>query len=296
MQVAPLENILLSAYDKFVEENARIRAEAGMKEIIIREALGGCCAWCANLAGIYEYGNHPKEVFQRHDNCTCMVTNKSEKAYTDVWSKKSFATHREARIARIKELDREVVARKEFMRKRRIAQSMGMKGYDATEEWKFRRGKQVGNIRDATPRISKSIANQLAPEGHSGEFKFRFNHDEQERIVAKILWTEFGGDIMLLPVVDEPKGIRMADYLWNNKRYDLKTPRNVNKDTIYNAIHKKKRQAKDFIIDITRCGMDDKEAQRQGMSIFRRDGTDFVDSLIIIKDKKILCVLERLQK
>ena len=34
LSVAPIENILMSAYDEFVEENARIRAEAGLKELI----------------------------------------------------------------------------------------------------------------------------------------------------------------------------------------------------------------------------------------------------------------------
>ena len=72
------------------------------------------------------------------------------------------------------------------------------------------------------------------------KLKLDYEHDEQEKRVAKLLWEEFGGDIKLLPEVKEPKYIQMADYLWNGVRYDLKTPEKRNKDTVYNAIHKKR--------------------------------------------------------
>ena len=62
LSVAPIENILMSAYDEFVEENARIRAEAGLKELIIREAVGGCCEWCSKLAGIFEVDISNEEI------------------------------------------------------------------------------------------------------------------------------------------------------------------------------------------------------------------------------------------
>lgn len=116
------------------------------------------------------------------------------------------------------------------------------------------------------------------------KLKLDYEHDEQEKRVAKLLWEEFGGDIKLLPEVKEPKYIQMADYLWNGVRYDLKTPEKRNKDTFYNAIHRKKKQAHNFIIDIS-----------QMKRLYSRMGTKgFVETLILIKDDKVIKILEKI--
>lgn len=99
----PVCNLCHAFYDQYVEANVKFRSRAGMKEVIIRRQLGKCCKWCADLAGIYEYGDHPDDVFRRHDNCKCMVTYKDEDGYTDVWTKKKFESEKEAR--RAKEFD-----------------------------------------------------------------------------------------------------------------------------------------------------------------------------------------------
>ncbi|MCF0230660.1 MAG: hypothetical protein HUJ76_13325, partial [Parasporobacterium sp.] len=65
---------------------------------------GNCCDWCSSLAGIYEYGTEPKDVYKRHDSCRCTVTFKSEKSgYRNVFSRKEYETYREARKADILE-------------------------------------------------------------------------------------------------------------------------------------------------------------------------------------------------
>jgi len=96
----PVSNLCHAFYDQYVEANVKFRSRAGMKEVIIRRQLGKCCKWCADLAGIYEYGDHPDDIFRRHDNCKCMVTYKDEDGYTDVWTKKNFDAQREARKTR----------------------------------------------------------------------------------------------------------------------------------------------------------------------------------------------------
>lgn len=121
----PIEHIVKSFYDDFVELNVRARADAGMKEMVIREALGGCCEWCQKLAGIYEYGKQPKDFFKRHDNCTCVVTFKDEEGYTDVWSKKKYESQREARIAQMKEIVQKEGLKKKLKTKIRIARDEG---------------------------------------------------------------------------------------------------------------------------------------------------------------------------
>lgn len=291
----PIENIIKSYYADFVEINIRTRADAGIKQMIIREALGGCCEWCQKLVGIYEYGKHPKDIFKRHDNCTCLVTFKDEEGYTDVWSKKKFETQREARIKAIDSMEETTAMIKKFNRERMIAKDKDYAFYDATEEWKYRKGKKVGVVQNANDGEVKEVLNKILGDGFDEKkLKLDYEHDEQEKRVAKLLWEEFGGDIKLLPEVKEPKYIQMADYLWNGVRYDLKTPEKRNKDTVYNAIHKKKDQAKNFIVDISKNGMPEDEAIDQVKRLFKRKGTKFVKRVILVKDEKILKVIEKI--
>lgn len=77
-----------SIEDDIVQENAEFRAKENMKTYIIRETDGECCEWCTSLAGRYEYGNHPKDIFRRHANCGCSVTYISAKSATNTWTKK----------------------------------------------------------------------------------------------------------------------------------------------------------------------------------------------------------------
>jgi hypothetical protein len=44
-----------------------------MRPRIIRASVGGCCKWCNDVAGVYEYPNVPKDVFRRHRYCRCIV-------------------------------------------------------------------------------------------------------------------------------------------------------------------------------------------------------------------------------
>jgi len=100
-----VSNISQSFYDGYVEINARAKAKAGVKTIVVRRQLGHCCDWCAKLSGIYDFNNVPKDIFRRHDNCRCMVTVRTEKGtYTDAWSKIEYKSQRSARIARAEEI------------------------------------------------------------------------------------------------------------------------------------------------------------------------------------------------
>lgn len=82
--------VSMSFHDDFVQENAAFRAKAGLKCYITRVTDGKCCAWCAKLAGRYEYGEEPEEVYHRHDNCGCTVTYENGRKRQDVWSKREW--------------------------------------------------------------------------------------------------------------------------------------------------------------------------------------------------------------
>ena len=93
-----VDNICQSFLDDWTRENARLSASAGLRATITREEVSKCCKWCHALAGTYEYGKEPKDIYRRHDNCKCAVIFKRDKEpYQDVWTKKQYQTYEAAR-------------------------------------------------------------------------------------------------------------------------------------------------------------------------------------------------------
>lgn len=100
-----VRNLSQSFYDHYVEANAKFRSKAGLKVTIVREALGECCDWCSDLAGIYSYENAPDEIYARHRDCNCIVSTKTEKGtWQDAWSRKEYNSFKENRIEREQEI------------------------------------------------------------------------------------------------------------------------------------------------------------------------------------------------
>lgn len=100
----PFENICESVLEDFNDTQAKHVSEAGLTATITRTPLGKCCAWCEEIAGTYNYADAPKDVYRRHDNCSCVTLYRAEKKIQDVWSKKTFQNERQARIAKEQEL------------------------------------------------------------------------------------------------------------------------------------------------------------------------------------------------
>lgn len=82
------ENITGSFQTDYIKKNAEFRSKAGLSCYIERKDGFRCCNWCAGLAGRYRYPDEvPKDVYRRHDNCTCDVSYVSEKGRQNVHSK-----------------------------------------------------------------------------------------------------------------------------------------------------------------------------------------------------------------
>ena len=82
----PIVNNAEAFFDDYIAENAETRANMGLKTTITRIVAPGCCQWCAALAGTYEYGDEPKDVYLRHEYCRCTVTYDSVRGSRDIWS------------------------------------------------------------------------------------------------------------------------------------------------------------------------------------------------------------------
>ncbi len=119
-----------------------------------------------------------------------------------------------------------------------------VKFYDTTKYWKNNMPQTTYGIRDS---------NSVTVNGTTYHVDYQnvvFDPSEAERSVAKSLVRSFGGNIDLLPRVVKPKGVSTADYEYNGERFDLKTITENGKKTIYNDLHKKKRQSSNFVLDM----------------------------------------------
>ena len=96
----PIVNNSEAFFDDFVQANATFRRQSGMRATITRNVAPGCCEWCANIAGTYEYGTEPKDIYRRHEFCRCTVTYQSGRQSQNVWSKKMWQSTPEELAAR----------------------------------------------------------------------------------------------------------------------------------------------------------------------------------------------------
>lgn len=72
---APVANLSVSFADDFMRVNAEFRSNAGFDTFVERSGGSSCCPWCAALVGRFRYPDDiPRDVYRRHDNCSCSVT------------------------------------------------------------------------------------------------------------------------------------------------------------------------------------------------------------------------------
>lgn len=87
---AATETATKSIHDDRMKSEAKFRSRAGLKCFITRKSVSGCCAWCTAMAGRFEYGEEPDDIYRRHDNCDCTVTFENGRKRQDVWSKREW--------------------------------------------------------------------------------------------------------------------------------------------------------------------------------------------------------------
>lgn len=86
----PIINVSEAFFDDFIDSNAKFRNDAGLKTTITRKVAGNCCDWCAAMAGTYDYGEEPPDIYRRHQFCRCTVTYRSGKTSQNVWTKRKW--------------------------------------------------------------------------------------------------------------------------------------------------------------------------------------------------------------
>ena len=98
---AAITNALKAAADETVRENAEFAYESGLSAKIVRKMSGETCEWCREMAGTYNYGSEPSDVYRRHDNCDCtveyVVGKDRQNVYTRQWTRSEDADKIEER-------------------------------------------------------------------------------------------------------------------------------------------------------------------------------------------------------
>lgn len=120
---------------------------------------------------------------------------------------------------------------------------------------------------------------------------------KREIEVAQLLKDKLGGNVTILPAVKNIQNRKSADYKYRREKYDLKGVEGKEKTTVYNAIHTKKTQATNFIVDRTgKTPLSRKQIREQIGRIFSSDHTRFVDKVIFTENDKILNIYQRRKK
>ncbi len=106
---AGIDNYSRSIVDDTAKYNAKFNYDSGVAGKIVRTTTNNSCKWCREVAGEYKYPGTPKDVFRRHQRCTCIVEYFPDKHRyrQDVWSKKKFKllereANRNERVERLK--------------------------------------------------------------------------------------------------------------------------------------------------------------------------------------------------
>ncbi len=157
---------------------------------------------------------------------------------------------------------------------------------DITKEWKNKK-KDIGSIIDLSEyRVNGEI---YKVDGR----RILLDYSKHEKEVAELIARETGREVKMVPRVTYPQGVQTPDYLIDEARFDLKTPEGNGKNTIYGLVKSKKKQSNNFIICADKTELSIDEIKRQIAEMYHSKNTAFVDTVILIKNNKIISVYER---
>ena len=159
---------------------------------------------------------------------------------------------------------------------------------DVTNEWLKKAIQNSHPVTDIETFVQDGIT--YAVDGKN----VKFEYTEHEKEIAEVLRRQLGGEVRMMPKVQgKIEHISTPDYLFRGERYDLKTPEKINRKTFFNAVHGKREQADNFIIDISQNRMSIEQAEEQTQSLYNDKYASFVNRIILVKDNEILRVFER---
>ena len=120
-----------------------------------------------------------------------------------------------------------------------------------------------------------------------------YEHTEREKQVANILGGFYGGQVKIIPKVNNPLNIKTPDYIINGEKFDLKQITGEGKYVIEGNLRKKKEQSQNFVIDITNSKIKIVEVERQIKSIYISKRYKWVDKILVLNKNNIIKIYAR---
>lgn len=158
---------------------------------------------------------------------------------------------------------------------------------DVTKEW----------LDKATPNSHKvQDMNYFEHDGKRYEIDNKnivLDYSKKEKEVAEWLEATFGGELYMVPRINKPNNISTPDFLWKGEKWDLKEIVGQSDRAIDNALKRKKEQASNFILDITKNNLNEQIFIKQIERIYRTSGREWIDKIILKKDVKVIAIYKR---
>ena len=122
--------------------------------------------------------------------------------------------------------------------------------------------------------------------------KVVFEPTKKELAVAVWLSKKLNKKVEVLPRINIPKGMKTADYLIDNQKWDLKKISSNRNNAIYTSIRGQERQADNFVFDISKSKLTVKATINQIYGIFSMKGFNWINS-VIIKKNNVIEIIKR---
>lgn len=119
------------------------------------------------------------------------------------------------------------------------------------------------------------------------------DYSESEKNVANWLKETFGGEIYMLPRINIPEGIQTADYLFRGEKWDLKEIKSTGKNVLDNRVNGLKKQANNFIFDISNTTISIKKIKNQIDKLYESPNRKWINKIMLIKNQKLICIYIR---
>lgn len=159
---------------------------------------------------------------------------------------------------------------------------------DVTEKWREDATPNSHEVQDLQEYTVGGVTYKV--DGHN----VVLDYSPHEKEVAELLEKEFGGELYMVPRVNNPQGVPTPDYLFRGERFDLKTlSEKAGPDTIFQRIKKATKQARRFVVDVSAAQLDEEIISQQIKKLFQAKDTKFLDTLIIVRDGRVVSVLKR---
>lgn len=123
-----------------------------------------------------------------------------------------------------------------------------------------------------------------------------FDPDEKERRTAEVIQRKLGRRVCLMPkVTGNYKNVQVPDFLVEGERWDRKGIEGDSKQYLYNAIHKKRKQAETFVFCMTtKTKLPIEEVVKQAEDAFHSSHLRFVKKIVILdENEEVVKVLQR---